>query len=77
MHSTLPCQSANNWCKPVGEAHTSDNEQTEDIVHEAGCRQFVRAIVPYHKRIGKPHYDGAHLAHHNRHADTQQVGIVR
>ena len=76
VRPALTQQSSHHGRNSVGEAHASDDEQPEHIVHEAGSCQLLSAVASDHKRIGEPHHDGAQLAHHNRHADAQEVGIV-
>ena len=76
MLPTLSQQSAHNRRQAVGEAHTTHNEQGNNVIHETSCSQFVRSIMSYHKRIGEPHHDEAHLPHHDWHADAQEVCVM-
>ena len=76
VHPALSQKRTNDGSDAVGEAHTTYNEQGNDVIHETSCSQFVRAIMSYHKRIGEPHHDGAQLPQHDWHADAQKVGVI-
>jgi hypothetical protein len=76
VQPALSKQSTNYRRQPIRKTQASNNEKAQDIIHETGSSQFVRSITSNHKRIGEPHHNGAHLTHHNGHADAQKVGIV-
>jgi len=60
----------------VGESHVGDKDQSEDIVHQSCRRQFLRAVMSYHERVGEAEDDGSQLTNDDRYADGEQCPIM-
>ena len=48
--------------QPVTESRAEDDGQVEHVVHETGCGQFLRTVVPNHQGIGKTQHDDPDLS---------------
>ena len=60
----------------VAESRAENDGQVEHVVHETGCGQFLRAVVPDHQGIGKPQYDDPNLSDDDGDAQPEKRPVV-
>ena len=54
----------------VGEPHVGNEDEGDDIVDETCCRQFLRAVMSDHERVGESQNDGSQLSDDDRNPDA-------
>lgn len=67
---------ADDRCQAIGKAGAADDDEVEQVVHEAGGAEFFRAVVPDHDGIGKAEDDHADLPDDDRDAQRDQFAVM-
>ena len=66
-------QPTDNGSQSVRKAHSEDESQVEEVIHERSSRQFLRTVVAHHDIVGKAYNNNAQLSQHNW--DTQAYSL--
>ena len=72
----LAVEPSDDRSESVGESHIGYENETEDIVHQSGSRQFGCTVMANHQRISKSQDDGTQLSYDDRNSDSQQFPVV-
>ena len=72
-----PVEPAHEGRETVGETEVEEQHEREDVVHQSGRGQFLRAVMTYHERVGKAENDGSQLSDDDGQAQRGQFPVVR